>query len=159
MTNSLQNPTAQLETAVERFLDGWPHFTNSINWDKSHLDADAIAFMNEVPAQLRTGLKQHLQGLAHMDIFAWEQLILSECLAAASLGAENITIYARENQLSFSTTRPDPDDAGYMFFLPKTFILPTVSLSFVSLLRHRVRKAINAGLLPPAPPAGEEVTP
>ncbi len=43
--------------ALENFVEGWPHFCNCIDFGKSHLDAEAIGWMNEVPGQLETALK------------------------------------------------------------------------------------------------------
>ena len=40
--------------AANRFVEGWTHFLDCINFGKSNLDADAIRFMNEVPGLLQS---------------------------------------------------------------------------------------------------------
>ncbi len=44
--------------ACKDFLDGWLHFCNCIDFDKSFLDAEAIRFMNEVPGKIEQAEKE-----------------------------------------------------------------------------------------------------
>ena len=37
---------------VQEFTDGWKHFCDCIDWGRSNLDAEAIQFMNEMPASV-----------------------------------------------------------------------------------------------------------
>ena len=41
---------------VEEFADGWKHFCGCIDFGHSALDAEAIRFMNEMPAAVKEGL-------------------------------------------------------------------------------------------------------
>lgn len=43
----------KLDKACNRFLSGWGHFLDCINFGKSNLDAEAIQFMNEVPGDIK----------------------------------------------------------------------------------------------------------
>lgn len=43
----------ELIEACEKFVAGWPHFLKCIDFNHSHLDAEAIRFFNEVPAQIK----------------------------------------------------------------------------------------------------------
>ncbi len=36
----------------KEFAEGWAHFCKCIDFGKSALDADAIRFMNEMPAEI-----------------------------------------------------------------------------------------------------------
>ena len=40
--------------ASKNFIKGWTHFCDCIDWKRSHLDADAIRFMDEVPGEIQT---------------------------------------------------------------------------------------------------------
>ena len=42
---------------AEEFKKGWMHFLDKINFDKSFLDAEAIRFMNEMPAKVHKQLE------------------------------------------------------------------------------------------------------
>lgn len=46
------DPSEKLLTAAEEFLEGWSHFCECIDFGRSNLDAQAIAFMNEVPGKI-----------------------------------------------------------------------------------------------------------
>lgn len=46
-----------LLAACRDFLDGWLHFCDCINFDKSSLDADAIRWMNIVPGKIQQGYR------------------------------------------------------------------------------------------------------
>ncbi|KKN55605.1 hypothetical protein LCGC14_0580770 [marine sediment metagenome] len=50
------------ETAKE-FTAGWEHFCKCITWKDSNLDAEAIRFMNEVPAKIATGIVKAVKGV------------------------------------------------------------------------------------------------
>ena len=50
------------DTAKE-FIAGWPHFCKCINWKVSGMDAEAIRFMNEVPAKIATGIVKAEKGV------------------------------------------------------------------------------------------------
>ena len=41
---------------VKEFADGWKHFCKCIDFRQSALDAEAIRFMNEMPAGVVKGL-------------------------------------------------------------------------------------------------------
>lgn len=41
---------------VKEFSDGWKHFCDCIDFARSGLDAEAIRFMNEMPAAVSKGL-------------------------------------------------------------------------------------------------------
>ena len=51
MDLSIQNNLAK------EFADGWKHFLGKIDFNNSFLDAEAIRFMNEIPGQVVTQLK------------------------------------------------------------------------------------------------------
>lgn len=36
----------------KKFIKGWRHFLDCLNFDKSNLDAEAIGFMNEMPGEV-----------------------------------------------------------------------------------------------------------
>lgn len=55
---SLKEQYNDLLEANEKFLKGWGHFCDCINWGKSFLDAEAIQFMNEVPGFIQTAVKK-----------------------------------------------------------------------------------------------------
>ncbi|HDZ38841.1 MAG TPA: hypothetical protein ENH62_11225 [Marinobacter sp.] len=40
----------------KQFETGWQHFLKCIDFNHSNLDAEAIAFMNEMPAEVRNAL-------------------------------------------------------------------------------------------------------
>jgi len=40
----------------KEFEDGWRHFLKCIDFNHGNLDAKAICFMNEMPAQVREAL-------------------------------------------------------------------------------------------------------
>ncbi|HDY88657.1 MAG TPA: hypothetical protein ENH82_11185 [bacterium] len=50
------------ETAKE-FIAGWSHFCKCIDFGQSFLDAEAIRFMNEVPAKIATGIVKAEKGI------------------------------------------------------------------------------------------------
>ena len=52
-----------LEKTAKEFIAGWPHFCKCINWKVSGLDAEAIRFMNEVPAKIATGIVKAEKGI------------------------------------------------------------------------------------------------
>lgn len=52
----------QHETAKE-FIAGWSHFCKCIDFGKSFLDAEAIRFMNEIPARIATGIVKAEKGV------------------------------------------------------------------------------------------------
>lgn len=37
---------------ADDFAEGWKHYLNCINFGTSHLDAEAIRFMNEMPSKV-----------------------------------------------------------------------------------------------------------
>ena len=41
---------------IKEFSDGWKHFCDCIDFARSSLDAEAIRFMNEMPAAVFKGL-------------------------------------------------------------------------------------------------------
>lgn len=41
---------------TKEFADGWAHFCKCIDFARSALDAEAIRFMNEMPAAVKEGL-------------------------------------------------------------------------------------------------------
>lgn len=41
----------------KEFIEGWKHFCNCIDFSKSALDAEAIRFMNEMPAKVIIALQ------------------------------------------------------------------------------------------------------
>lgn len=43
--------------ASERFVAGWSHFLECIDFGKSWLDAEAIQFMNEVPGEIEAAVE------------------------------------------------------------------------------------------------------
>lgn len=43
---------------VKEFRKGWLHFLDCIDFSKTNLDADAIRFMNEAPAEIAKALKE-----------------------------------------------------------------------------------------------------
>lgn len=44
--------------ASKKFISGWGHFLNCIDFGKSWLDAEAIRFMNEVPGQIEKAIRE-----------------------------------------------------------------------------------------------------
>lgn len=46
---------------VKEFLDGWKHFCECIDFSQSALDAEAIRFMNEMPAAVGKGLNHDVE--------------------------------------------------------------------------------------------------
>lgn len=47
----------EMADASKDFLDGWLHFCDCIDFEKSNLDADAVRFMNEVPGKIQTAFR------------------------------------------------------------------------------------------------------
>jgi len=46
---------------VKEFEDGWKHFCDCIDFARSALDAEAIMFMNEMPAAIGKGLIKDIE--------------------------------------------------------------------------------------------------
>lgn len=44
---------------AEEFAKGWKNFLGCLNFDLSALNAEAIMFMNEMPAQVWVALRNH----------------------------------------------------------------------------------------------------
>lgn len=45
------------EQLAKKFEKGWKHFCSCIDFGRSHLDSEAIRFMNELPAEIIKALK------------------------------------------------------------------------------------------------------
>lgn len=46
------------EYTEKDFAAGWKHFCDCIDFGKSNLDAEAIAFMNEMPSKVAEALRK-----------------------------------------------------------------------------------------------------
>lgn len=55
---------SNLLNACKEFVEGWPHFCDCIDFNHSHLDADAIRWMNEVPPKIGKAVTDSLNKTA-----------------------------------------------------------------------------------------------
>ena len=84
----------------EEFAKGWTHFCDCINFGKSNLDAKAIRFMNETPAEILQVLdksKQHYIAIAR--IIKTEPVTIAEQSTCKSIALKLAGYFSDDNPL------------------------------------------------------------